>query len=64
MAANNLYKTGEEAPRTGRYEFVKYTDNTTFPSPTAEEKIIPLSKGETFPPVRSTNKAAWWRAIS
>lgn len=63
MSTNNLYKTGEQAPRSGRYEFVKYTDNTTTPSPTAEEKIIPLSKGEIFPPIRSTNKAAWWRGI-
>lgn len=63
MAANNLYKTGEEAPRSGRYEFVKYIDGSVYPSPTTEERIIPLSKGENFPPVRSTNKAAWWKAI-
>jgi hypothetical protein len=63
MSSNNLFKTGEEAPRTGRYEFVRYTDGTTTPSPTAEERIIYLSRGETFPPIRSTNKAAWWRAI-
>ena len=24
-----LYKTGDTAPKTGRYEFVRYTDNTT-----------------------------------
>jgi len=63
MSANNLYKTGQEAPHTGRYEFVRYVDGTTTPAPTAQERVIPLSKGENFPPVRSTNKAAWWRAI-
>lgn len=39
-----LYKTGQEAPRTQTYTWVKYTDGTTTPSPTAEEKKIPLSK--------------------
>ena len=58
-----MYKTGDTAPTTGRYAFVRYTDGTTTPSPTPEERIIPLSQGETFPPIRSTNKAAWWRLI-
>lgn len=26
-------------------------------------KVIPLSKGETFPPVRSCNKGAFWKYI-
>jgi hypothetical protein len=60
---NNLYKTGDTAPYTGRYEFVRYINGTTTPAPTNEEKIIPLSRGETFPPIRSCNKAAWWRFI-
>lgn len=54
------YKTGDTAPRTGRYKFVRYTDGTTTPSPTAEERVIPLSRGETFPPIRSCNKGAIW----
>ncbi len=57
-----MYKTGETAPQTGRYRFVRYVDGTTYPAPTAEESVIPLSRGETFPPVRSCNKAAWWQA--
>nr|PZN28589.1 MAG: hypothetical protein DIU80_10465 [Chloroflexota bacterium] len=24
---------------------------------------MPLQKGETFPPIRSCNKGAWWRYI-
>jgi len=64
FAQQRLYKTGEVAPHTGQYEFVRYTDGTTFPSPTAEERIIPLSKGEVFPPIRSANKACYWRALN
>lgn len=58
-----LYKTGDKAPYTGRYEFVRYTDGSTTPAPTIEEKIIPLSRGEVFPPVKSCNKGAWRRFI-
>jgi hypothetical protein len=58
-----MYRTGDTAPRTGRYEFVRYTDGTTTPAPTNNERVIPLSAGETFPPIRSCNKGAWWQAI-
>lgn len=59
-----LYRTGQIAPQTGRYEFAGYIDGTTDKQPTAQERIIPLGKGETFPPIRSTGKAAFWRLIS
>lgn len=56
-------KTGEKALYTGRYAFDGYTDGTRTPAPTAEEQIIPLSRGETFPPVKSSEKPAYWRYI-
>jgi hypothetical protein len=58
-----MYKTGDRAPMTGNYEWVRYTDGTTFPSPTYEERIIRLSYGEVFPPIRSCNKGAWWQSV-
>jgi hypothetical protein len=27
----------------------------------AEERVIPLSRRETFPPIRSASKACWWK---
>ncbi len=45
----------------GPYVFDGYTDGTTTPAPTAEERVIPLSSGETFPPIKSAKKAAWWK---
>lgn len=57
------YKTGDKCPIKGRYQFDGYTDGTSYPAPTAEEKVIPLDAGETFPPIRSTNKGAWWKYI-
>ena len=44
------YKTGEKCPAKGNYKFDGYVDGTRTPSPTAEEKRIPLETGETFPP--------------
>jgi len=61
MSTNvNLYKTGEKAPRTGYYDWVSYTDGTTTPTPTLEEKQIYLERGETFPPINSSDKGAYW----
>ena len=55
------FKTGQQCTSSGRYQFDGYTDGTTTPSPTAEEKIIPLKAGETFPPIRSCNKGCFWK---
>lgn len=54
-------KTGETCLITGSYSFDGYTDGTQSPPPTSEEKVIPMEAWETFPPVKSCNKGAWWR---
>ena len=56
-----MYKTGEKAPVTGQYEFVRYVDGTVTPAPTSNERIIPLSQGETFPPIKTSGKSAYWQ---
>ncbi len=55
------FQTREICPTSGVYTFDGYTDGTNSPSPTSEERFIPLSKGETFPPIRSCNKGAYWK---
>jgi hypothetical protein len=57
----NRFKTGEVCAQTGGYAFDGYTDGSQYPPPTQEERNIPLSRGETFPPIRSSSKACWWR---
>ncbi len=57
------FKTGERSPRNDRYRFDGYVDGTSSPPPTAEEKEISLTTGEVFPPLRSSNKACYWRHI-
>ena len=55
------FKTGEKCETRGIYAFVRYVDNQQAPAPTRDEREIPLDKGDTFPPIKSQNKAAWWR---
>lgn len=60
MVTTTRYKTGEKAPYSGNYQFDGYTDGTSTPAPTQNERVIPLTKGETFPPINSCDKAAYW----
>jgi hypothetical protein len=55
------FKTGDKCETKGDYTFVRYTDNSWAPAPTPDEQVIPLDKGDTFPPIKSQKKAAWWR---
>ena len=57
------FRTGETCPVSGRYRFDGYLDGTSSPPPTSEEMEIPLSKSETFPPIRSASKSCWWKLI-
>jgi hypothetical protein len=54
------FKTGDICTTTGYYTFDGYTDGTSWPSPTSEERFIPLDKNETFPPIKSAKKGAYW----
>jgi hypothetical protein len=62
-ATKTRFKTGETCVETGRYRFDGYVDGTSSPPPTREEQEIPLSRDETFPPIRSCNKACWWKKV-
>jgi hypothetical protein len=55
------FKTGDEAEIAGTYMFDGYTDGTSDPPPTDEESMITLDENDTFPPLRSSRKGAWWR---
>ncbi len=55
------FKTGEKCETKGIYTFVRYVDNPQTPAPTLEERDIPLDKGDTFPPIKSQKRAAWWK---
>lgn len=54
--------TGQKAPVTGRYRYVRHL-NKTGCTPTPNEMEIPLSAGETAPPHRSCNASVVWRLI-
>jgi len=61
MSIGDRYKTGQLSPASANYDWDGYTDGSTMPSPTYEEKKISLSTNEVFPPIRSCNKGAYWK---
>ena len=63
VSIGTRFRTGEKCTESGVFKFDGYLDGTTTPAPTAEEREIPLSRGETFPPIRSTGKACWWKLV-
>jgi hypothetical protein len=58
----DTFKTGENAPVSGDYEYVKHIEPTGC-VPTSAERQIPLAKGETFPPHKSCGKGVIWKLI-
>ncbi len=54
------FKTGEKVSVSGIYSYKGPTDKKTSCAPTQEEQRIPLSKGETFPPIKSCKRGAKW----
>ena len=64
LIVNNImaksYKSGEKVPESGLYKFNGSLSSTSC-TPTKYEKIVPLSKGERFPPISSCNSGAKWK---
>lgn len=58
---NTFHKTGEKVSISGIYSYQGPVKRTTSCVPTKEELRIPLSKGETFPPIKSCKAGAEWR---
>ena len=60
---NITHRTGEKVPESGIYSYQGPADGTTACAPTKEELEIPLSKGETFPPIKSCKTGAEWKKV-
>jgi hypothetical protein len=56
-----MYKTGDKAPEKGEYKFVRFVNSSVNCTPTTNERSIPMDRGDTFPPIKTCNAAAWWR---
>lgn len=56
-------RTGEKADISGLYAHMGNPNGKTCCTPTSEEKIIPLEKGETAPPVKSCAEPAIWKLV-
>ncbi len=57
------FTTGDECDASGVYLFDGYADGTWTPPPTKEEWHVNVTKGETFPPIKSANKRCVWKFI-
>ena len=55
------FMTGQLCTTTGNYEFDGYTDTSTLPLLTDDEKGIAVNAGKPFPPASVDAKSAYWR---
>lgn len=55
--ANNKFKTGENAPESGKFKVDSLVNGG---SSSNDDTKIDIEKGEHFPPSPSTNEAAYW----
>ncbi|MFT3769921.1 MAG: YjzC family protein [Minicystis sp.] len=56
------FYTGQRCDTGGSYVFDGYYPNgEKTPSPTDDERVIPMTKGGDFPPIRSQSRSAWWK---
>ena len=57
------FRTGESVPVSGVYVSIGHTDGTHC-SATPAERMVPLSRGEVFPPHRSCRAGVVWQLAS
>ncbi|SIO56140.1 hypothetical protein SAMN05444166_5190 [Singulisphaera sp. GP187] len=60
VAVGSVYHTGEKAPVSGRFEFVRHGNPDSHCEPKAEEQSIALAQGEALPPCRSCAARTVW----
>lgn len=63
MSRSLMPRTGETNETSAVYRFAGFVDGSTDCTPTQEEREIPLSKGERFPPIKSCGKACNWTYV-
>ena len=56
-----MNKTGETCQKPGYYKFSGHTDSSINCHPTSDERDIPMKLKNTFPPIRSCEKGAFWK---
>ena len=55
------FMTGQICGTTGDYEFDGYTDSSTVPLLTDEQRHISVHAGQPFPPASEPAKSAYWK---
>lgn len=57
------FMTGQICGTTGEYEFDGYTDMSSAPLLTSEEKLLALQAGRPFPAASALAKKAYWKFV-
>lgn len=55
------FMTGQPCTTTGNYEFDGYTDASSQPLLTDDEKRVIINAGKPFPPASAEAKKAYWK---
>jgi hypothetical protein len=58
----DTFTTGQKCPRSGVYAYVGHTSGSNC-QVSPQQREIPLSLGETFPPVHGCGHAARWGLV-
>lgn len=61
IRVGHRFMTGQVCTTTGDYEFDGYTDASTMPLLSEEQKSISVNAGTAFPTVSGANKGAYWK---
>ena len=64
IRVGHRFMTGQVCSTTGEYEFDGYTDSSSTPLLSDEERHIAVGAGKPFPPASSSNKNAYWKFLS
>lgn len=58
---NQLFTSGQAAPLSGRYRFVKYQDGLTAPEPPDAQRVVEVRQGEALPAIEGSDQPAVWQ---
>jgi hypothetical protein len=61
VALGTRFHTGQINPQSGVYRWDGNVNGSSFPQPGSNQREIPLSRGEKFPPCNSV--ACYWKLI-
>lgn len=63
IRVGHRFMTGQVCGTTGEYEFDGYTDMSSAPLLSREEKVLLVQAGRPFPTASALDKKAYWKFV-